>query len=76
MDTSKTVSTIITAMYSNDLLFISNCVGTHVVTYYALVKVMPHLPPTGDNWGLDLKLLPYLGELDRSPDACIGSKVN
>ncbi len=44
----------------------------------ALVKVMPHCPPTGGGgrWGLDLKLLPYLGDLDRSPDACIGSNVN
>ncbi len=31
---------------------------------YALVKLMPHLPPTGDRWGLDLKLLPYLGDLE------------
>ncbi len=33
-----------------------------VLTSYALVKVMPHLPPTGIkvriSWGLDLKLLP------------------
>ncbi len=34
------------------------------VGYNALVKVMPHLPPTGDRWGLDLKLLPYLGDLE------------
>ena len=30
------------------------------------IKVMPHLPPTGNKWGLDLNLLPYLGDLDRS----------
>ena len=42
-----------------------------ILCNYALVKVMPHLPPTGDKWGLDLKLLSYLGDLDRSPDACI-----
>ncbi len=25
----------------------------YLVPLYALVKLMPHLPPTGDRWGLD-----------------------